>query len=108
MDDLNTPGFIAKIHELYKEASKGNSKVKTVFNNACRMLGLFDIDKNEWESYKKIGTKLSENNITERINERLKARKDGNFLLADKIRDELLNNGIEIEDQKNKTNWKFK
>ena len=108
LDDLNTPGFIAKIHELYKEASKGNSKVKTVFNNACRMLGLFDIDKNEWESYKKIGTKLSENNITERINERLKARKDGNFLLADKIRDELLNNGIEIEDQKNKTNWKFK
>jgi len=108
LDDLNTPGFIAKIHELYKEASKGNSKVKTVFNNACRMLGLFDIDKKEWESYKKIGTKLSENNITERINERLKARKDGNFLLADKIRDELLNNGIEIEDKKNKTNWKFK
>jgi len=53
LDDLNTPGFIAKIHELYKEASKGNSKVKTVFNNACRMLGLFDIDKKEWESYKK-------------------------------------------------------
>ena len=29
LDDLNTPGFIAKIHELYNAASKGdNEKIK--------------------------------------------------------------------------------
>ena len=30
------------------------------------------------------------------------------FALADKIRDELLSKGILIEDQKQKTIWKFK
>ena len=28
LDDLNTPGFIAKIHELYNEAAKGNEETK--------------------------------------------------------------------------------
>ena len=28
LDDLNTPGFIAKIHELYNEANKGNNEKK--------------------------------------------------------------------------------
>ena len=31
LDDLNTPGFIAKIHELYNVAIKGNSEKKTQF-----------------------------------------------------------------------------
>ena len=26
LDDLNTPGLIAKIHELYNEANKGNDE----------------------------------------------------------------------------------
>ena len=28
LDDLNTPGFIAKIHELYNSAIKGDDKSK--------------------------------------------------------------------------------
>ena len=28
LDDLNTPGFIAKIHELYNAANKGNNEKK--------------------------------------------------------------------------------
>ena len=42
------------------------------------------------------------------IDKRLKAKKDGDYELADKIRDELLKNKIVIEDQKGKTIWKFK
>ena len=108
LDDLNTPGFIAKIHALYNEAIKGDKKSKTLFNSACRLLGLFDLSKTEWENYKKNNIKISKDFILKKIEERLKARKDGNFSLADKIRNELLNNGITIEDKKGTTNWKFK
>ena len=37
-----------------------------------------------------------------------KLAKKGDFVLADKIRSELLNKGIIIEDQKGKTIWKYK
>ena len=43
-----------------------------------------------------------------KIDERAKAKKDGNFDLADKIRNDLFDQGILIEDQKEKTIWKFK
>ena len=49
LDDLNTPGFIARIHELYNAASKGDEKKKK-FNQACKLIGLFNINKKEWES----------------------------------------------------------
>ena len=42
LDDLNTPGFIAKIHELYTKANKGDEKSKKLFNSACKLIELFD------------------------------------------------------------------
>ena len=107
-DDLNTPGFIAKLHELYNDAIKGDNKKKIIFNNACRFLGLFNISKNEWQNLKKRRLNISENTILKKIDERAKAKKDGNFDLADKIRNDLFDQGILIEDQKEKTIWKFK
>jgi cysteinyl-tRNA synthetase len=108
LDDLNTPGFIAKIHELYNSAFKGDKKSKTLFNNACRLLGLFNIDKNQWEELKKLNTNVSKDLILRKISERNEAKKMKNFNLADKIRKELLSKGIVIEDSKGKTIWKFK
>ena len=108
LDDLNTPGFIAKIHELYNSAAKGDKKSKAQFNNACRLLGLFNINKNEWENFKKLNVKISEEFILKMISERNQAKKSNNFDLADKIREELLDKGVTIEDLKAKTIWKFK
>ena len=108
LDDLNTPGFIAKIHELYNSGSKGDVKSKKNFNSACKLLGLFDLDKKGWDDFKKSNTEVSESLILQKIDERLNAKKKGNFKLADKIRDELLDKGVIIEDQKQKTIWKFK
>ena len=42
------------------------------------------------------------------IKERNLARKKGNFSLADSIRKKLFENGIVIEDEKDKTSWKYK
>ena len=46
--------------------------------------------------------------ILEQIEARILARKSGNYKLADKIRDDLLKNGIVIEDKQNQTEWKYK
>ena len=108
LDDLNTPGFIAKIHELYNAAIKGDEKKKIEFNQACRFLGLFSETKKDWESFKKSKIKVSESYVLKKIEERTVAKNKGNFSVADKIRDELLSEGILIEDQKGKTIWKFK
>ena len=108
LDDLNTPGFIAKIHELYNAANKGNEEKKIQFNQACRLLGLFNISKSDWESSKKRKISVSETYIIKKIDERTKAKNNGDFSLADEIREELFSKGILIEDQKGKTIWKFK
>ena len=108
LDDLNTPGYIATIHQLYSDAIKGDEEKKTKFNQACKLIGLFNISKEEWESSKKSKISVSESYISKKIEERTKAKKSGNFDLADKIRKELLSKGIMIEDQKGKTIWKIK
>ena len=108
LDDLNTPGFIAKIHELYTKANKGDEKSKKLFNSACKLIGLFDLNKNEWENLKKTNKDVSEDFILKKIEERLTAKQEGNYKLADQIRGELLKKGVIIEDQKDKTTWKFK
>ena len=108
LDDLNTPGFIAKIHELYNAANNGDKKSKLLFNNACKLLGLFNISKEEWENQKKTNIKVSEDYILKKIAERAKAKKEKNFAFADQIRKDLLGQGIVIEDQQDKTIWKLK
>ncbi len=108
LDDLNTPGYIAKIHELYNDANKGDEEKKLKFNQACKLIGLFNVSKKEWESLKKRKISVPESYITKKIEERTKAKNNGNFALADKIRDELSSKGIMIEDQKGKTIWKVK
>ena len=108
LDDLNTPGFIAKIHELYNAANKGNDEIKLEVNKACRLIGLFSVTKKNWENFKKEQTSITEKFILEKIKERTNAKKSGDFLLADKIRDELSNKGILIEDKKDITIWKYK
>tara|TARA_B100000965_G_scaffold193480_1_gene161518 strand:- start:1193 stop:2542 length:1350 start_codon:yes stop_codon:yes gene_type:complete len=108
LDDLNTPGFIAKIHELYKTANNGDKKSKSLFNNACKLIGLFNINKEKWENLKKSNVKVSDEYISKKIAERTKAKKNKNFALADKIRRDLLEQGIVIEDQQDKTVWKLK
>jgi len=108
LDDLNTPGFIAKIHELYANANKCDKKSKKFFNSACKLIGLFDLTKNEWEEFKKVDKDISEEFIEKKIKERLAAKQKGDYKLADKIRVELASKGVIIEDKKEQTTWKFK
>ncbi len=105
-EDLNTPGYIANLHELYEKAKKDSEK--ELFISACKFIGLFNEDLNQWEKYKKNKALISEEEINNKIQLRNKARANKDYVEADKIRDELLDKGILIEDKDGKTLWKFK
>ena len=83
-------------------------KNKELFISACKFIGLFNEDQNQWEKYKKNKALISEEEINNKIQLRNKARANKDYTEADKIRDELLDKGILIEDKDGKTLWKFK
>ena len=108
LEDLNTPEYISKLHLLYDESSKGNKSSKVKFLSACKLIGLLEEDKQSWENFKKSKAKVDENFINKKIKDRNRARKKGNYKLADIIRKELENNDIIIEDKQDQTTWKYK
>ena len=105
-EDLNTPGYIANLHKLYESASK--DKDKELFVSACKFIGLLNEDEEQWENYKKNKASISEAEIKSKIDLRNKARADKDYKEADRIRDELFDKGVLIEDKDDKTLWKFK
>ena len=108
LDDLNTPGYIANLHKLYEKAAKGSDEDKILFISACNFIGLLNETKEDWLKFKKNKVSISENEILIKINQRNEARVNKNYKEADKIRKELLDKGVLIEDKDGKTTWKFK
>ena len=107
-DDLNTPGYIANLHKLFEKSQKGNLKDKEIFVSACNFIGLLSENKNDWYNFKQSLSKITEDEIKQKINERNLARKNKDYKEADKIRNELLDKGVLIEDKDDTTIWKFK
>ena len=107
-EDLNTPEYIAKLHSLFDNASKGDKSSKIKFLLACNQIGLLEEDKQSWEDFKKAKSKVNESFIIKKIKDRNDARKKGNYKLADILRKELEDNGVIIEDKQDQTIWKFK
>ena len=105
-DDLNTPGYIANLHQLYEKASKGHNQ--QLFVSACQFVGLLNEDYENWQQYKKDKVSINETDILNKIELRNKARKNKDYEEADRIRNELLDKGVLIEDKDGKTIWKFK
>tara|TARA_Y100000992_G_scaffold288605_1_gene242406 strand:- start:332 stop:874 length:543 start_codon:yes stop_codon:yes gene_type:complete len=107
-DDINTPGYIANLHKLYEKASKGNDEDKKIFNSACNFIGLLNETREEWLNYKKLRVNITEEEISNKIELRNKARDNKDYKEADNIRDYLSDKGVLIEDKDGKTIWKFK
>ena len=104
-DDLNTPGLIAELHKLVKDFSTSNSnksEIKIHLNLISQALGILQDD-----SYKKISEEL-ESKIHALILKRKVAKDSKDYELADKIRNELLDLGVEIKDTSSGTDWNLK
>ena len=83
-------------------------KDKELFISACKFIGLLNEDNQQWEKYKKDKASISETDIKNKIDLRNKARANKDYKEADRIRDELFDKGVLIEDKDGKTLWKFK
>ena len=105
-EDLNTPGYITNLHDLYEKANKGENK--DLFIAACKFIGLFNESNQQWLDYKINRASINESEIENMINLRNKARENKKYEEADRIRDQLLDKGVLIEDKNGKTLWKFK
>ena len=106
MDDLNTPGLIAELNQIVKEYNTNKNidkkKIKSKLLFIGSVLGIFE-DK----AFNKISDDLKEK-VEILINDRDIAKSQKNFELADKIRDELNELGIEIKDTSDGTSWNIK
>jgi cysteinyl-tRNA synthetase len=107
-DDLNTPGYIANLHQLYDKALKGSDNEKKIFILACNFIGLLTETKEDWLNFKKKKSPINEKDILKKIALRDKAREEKDYIKSDLIRNELLDKGVLIEDKNGKTVWKFK
>ncbi len=105
-EDLNTPGYITNLHKLFEKANKGEDI--NLFISACQFIGLLNESKEQWQNFKKNKVSISESEIEDMIILRNKARENKDYQKADKIRTELLDKGVLIEDKDGKTQWKFK
>ncbi|WP_440918462.1 cysteine--tRNA ligase [Candidatus Pelagibacter sp.] len=105
-EDLNTPGYIANLHNLFEKASKGENI--NLFISACKFIGLMNESREQWNNFKKNKVSISESEIKSMLSLRDKARENKNYKEADRIRDELNDKGVLIEDKDGKTLWKFK
>ena len=106
-DDFNTPKAIQLIQNYAQSINqKGEINIEKLSNlkMILNSLGLLEDHPNNYFKYGSIDFLVDE--IENFINERAEARKNKNFKLADKIRDDLLGKGILLEDLDGKTIWK--
>jgi cysteinyl-tRNA synthetase len=109
-DDLNTAEALAAVFEYIRDANSAMDAGKFHAANAVRaleFLQLFDSIFDVLKPSVNVG-ELSDADIDARIAERTAAKKARNFALADQIRDELLAQGIVLEDTKSGVRWKRK
>lgn len=111
MDDLNTPLALAELNALAGEANKAadeknEAAMETVRNmmfDAGQVLGLLSRTPAEWEH----GGNSDDNaRIDAMVQARLDARKNKDWAEADRIRDELKAEGIEIMDGAGGATWR--
>jgi cysteinyl-tRNA synthetase len=112
-DDLNTPLVISHLHELVGSLNKASDEAEAKELRAsllagAEVLGLLSSDPEEW--FKGLGGSsegaLGASAIQELIEKRIAARAAKDFATSDKIRDELAEQGIVLEDGAGITTWK--
>ncbi len=105
-DDVNTPQAIAVMHELAHQFSQGDDAAADALIGCGQLLGLFGSTAEEWAKWQPKGAEIDPQVIEDLISARNAARSQKNFKEADRIRDELKDMGVVIEDGPNGTTWR--
>ena len=112
-DDFNVPAALAVLFELAKSINICKesddfllaNELATCLTFLAKPLGILQQDP---ESYLRSGVEISREKIDSMLLEREGARSDKNFDKSDRIRDELLELNIVLEDSPEGTTWRKK
>jgi cysteinyl-tRNA synthetase len=122
-DDFNTASALGYVFELIREVNRfldsgpSGQKARDLISKAYKMvaetgnvLNIFNRTPEEWYrslmKVKKI--EISEEDLLQKIAERQDVRKNKDWATADGIRKELEEQGIILEDKKDRTTWKVR
>ncbi len=113
-DDLNTPEALAALHSLVSDIRHAGSDADRVMLRdqllaGGWLLGLLNEDPEAWfQTGPGTAADLSSRDIELLIAERSAAKKGRDFVRADAIRDQLADSGVELEDTRDGTRWRFR
>ncbi len=113
-DDLGTTGAIAALHELRSEAAKGNDEARQALKASAGLLGLLGQTESEWFAAKVSDASIDTGAVEAAVEERLTQLREKNFAEADRIREELTAQGVQLMDYKDpesgerRTKWEVK
>ncbi|MDH4233903.1 MAG: cysteine--tRNA ligase [Gallionella sp.] len=106
-DDFNTPEAVAVLFDLANEINKTSAMQLAVqLKGLGGALGLLQRDPVEFLQGKTSDGGMDDNAINAQIEARIVAKKSRNFAEADRIRKELLEAGIVLEDTAQGTTWR--
>ena len=103
-DDFGTPEAVAVLFELASEINSGEKHLAAQLKGLGGVLGVLQREPIAFLQGKPAG--VSEQWILEKIAEREAARRGRDWVAADRIRQELLDKAIVLEDKNGKTTWR--
>ena len=110
LDDLNTPGLLANLNKMIKDfrsiSDEGLPEFKSKMLLATNLMGICQENYLDWFSHN--DKNLDTHKVAKLISERLDAKKKKDFEKADKIRQKLLDMGVEIKDTESGTELNLK
>jgi cysteinyl-tRNA synthetase len=109
-DDLNTPRALAALFELSRDANRSEDPAERArlakrLRASGELMGLLGAGPEAWFTAETAGT-LSNADVERLIVERREARARRDFAAADRIRQQLTDSGISIEDGPEGTRWR--
>lgn len=111
-DDFNTPLAIAILHSLASEINRAKrtdpETARPLADVLIKLGGVLGLLQQDPEAFFQAdtGSDLTAEEIERMIQARADARKDKNFAEADRIRDELADKGIVLDDSREGTTWR--
>lgn len=106
-DDFNTPGALSLVFEAVREFNSSQRPEAAGFvRHVGQLFNLFQVQADQFNPRVVQAGTLSDNQVDERVTARAQAKADRDFALADQIRAELLEQGVEIEDSREGTRWR--
>ncbi|NNM11089.1 MAG: cysteine--tRNA ligase [Pseudomonadales bacterium] len=112
LDDLNTPIAISELHALAKKITQTEGRGEQALQHArallgcASLMGLLQATPQQWFQGGAGGDQLDEALIASLIAEREQAKLDKNYARADEIRQQLLEQGVTLEDSREGTRWR--